>query len=113
MKKSQLKAIIKEEIKKLNESPLSIAHPTQGNKEIDLINSSELDTLSNQFYHYLSDNGYLSNKCSKKYCDGLAKLFNEFGERVLNITKRNLYKDKDLYPSHRDWDVNENKDLKW
>lgn len=89
MKKSELKQLIKEEVKKIKEA-VPMAHPTKPNTMIDLIDDSELDKITNDLYYELSDAGLLSNKCSKKYCTGVVDILKDYGKYMVHKARLKL-----------------------
>lgn len=89
MKKSELKQLIREEIKKVKEA-IPIAHPTKPNIMIDLVDESELNKIANTYYYQLSDSGLLSNKCSKKYCNNVVDILKDYGKYMVHKARLKL-----------------------
>jgi uncharacterized protein with PIN domain len=89
MKKSELKQLIREEIKKVKEA-VPMAHPTKSNTIIDLIDDSEFDKITNNLYYELSDAGLLSNKCSKKYCNNVVDMLKDYGKYMVHKARLKL-----------------------
>jgi hypothetical protein len=89
MKKSELKQLIREEIKKVKES-VSMVHPINTDKTIDLVDDSELDKITNDLYYQLSDAGYLSNMCSKKYCNSVVNILKDYGKYMVHKARLKL-----------------------